>query len=174
MSRNTFVGKVLSTCVLALLASCAMRPQVSSLDYDSVILLDAEELAEGGIGKAYEQLLPELRRFVAEPWVVEDVVHENAPRYAIRANGFEYLIYSTDTPTDDESPWDTASFVFFKIVNDQLTGTAVKFYALMGGNELAGVFLSPGEMKAARASLSNPRDWPYLPEPEPHWHGHPH
>jgi hypothetical protein len=41
------------------------------LDYDQLILLDAEDLAEAGILKAYESLLPELRKYVPRPAEVE-------------------------------------------------------------------------------------------------------
>jgi hypothetical protein len=37
----------------------------NTLDYDKMILLDAEDLAEAGILEAYEELLPELQNYVA-------------------------------------------------------------------------------------------------------------
>ena len=43
------------------------------LDYDNMVILDAEWLAEGGIGDAYTDLLPTLRRYVSQPANVEEV-----------------------------------------------------------------------------------------------------
>jgi hypothetical protein len=39
----------------------------SEVDDDDLLLLDAEELAEGGIARAYEELLPRLRQYVPAP-----------------------------------------------------------------------------------------------------------
>ena len=38
-----------------------------ALDYDKLIFLDAEALAEGGIREAYTSILPHLKEYVAEP-----------------------------------------------------------------------------------------------------------
>jgi hypothetical protein len=55
-----------------------------SLDYDQCINLDAENLAEGGIGKAYQALLPELRKYVPQPAGVEEIIDNDTPRYSVR------------------------------------------------------------------------------------------
>lgn len=38
-----------------------------AFDYGPYIRLDAEDLAEAGIGAAYRHLLPELRKYVPHP-----------------------------------------------------------------------------------------------------------
>ena len=142
------------------------------LDYDQLILLDAEDLAETGIGSAYDQLLPELKRYIPNPGRIEQVIDNDLPRYAIRSNGEEYVIYAPDTQENES--WGAATYVFFKIVNDQLAGTDVRLYAINGGNDLGGLFLTPEQAKAAQLALPNPSDWPYLPEANSPWYGQHH
>lgn len=145
-----------------------------SLDYDKWIHLDAEELAEVGIGDAYTQLLPKLRKFVSTPANIEEINAPDLPRYAIRANGNEYVVYSpTDSSSQYES-WGTATYVFFKIINDQLRNSTVRFYAINNGNDLGGMFLTPQQAEASRATLPRPTDWPYLPEHDGPWYGQHH
>lgn len=150
-------------------ASCQAQPPTAGLDYDRLILLDAEALAENGIGSAYDRLLPELGRYVPTPEPVEEVVDNDLPRYAVRANGKEYVIYAAGVP--EHESWGAATYVFFKIVNDQLAGADVRLYAINSGNELGGMFLTPEQAKAGQLSLPNRKDWPYLPEAAGPWYG---
>ena len=46
------------------------------LNYDKLIPLDAEELAENGIGRAYESLIPKLKKYGAQPQRVEELVDD--------------------------------------------------------------------------------------------------
>jgi hypothetical protein len=48
------------------------------LDYEQLILLDAENLAEAGIREAYESLLPELRKYVPQPAQVDEVIDNDS------------------------------------------------------------------------------------------------
>jgi hypothetical protein len=63
---------------------------------------------------------------------------------------------------------------FFTIVNDQLARSHYRFYAINGGNDLFGVFLTPTLAEAAQKTLPNKSDWPYLPKDEPPWFGQYH
>jgi hypothetical protein len=54
------------------------------LDYTRWIHLDAESLAETGIGKTYESLLPELRKYVQHPARVEESIDDDTPRYSVK------------------------------------------------------------------------------------------
>ncbi len=145
-----------------------------ALDYDRLIHLDAEELAEVGIGQAYERLLPELRRYVPQPAAVEELIDHDVPRYAVRCAGQEFAIYSPELDEADDNSWGRATYAFFRIVNDQLADAEYRFYAINGGNDLGGMFLMPGQAQAVREALPNPQDWPYLPTSEPPWYGQPH
>ncbi len=130
------------------------------LDYDEWIHLDAEALAEGGVGAAYEDLLPRLREHVASPAEVSERLDDGAPSYVVSCLGTDYPIY--DVGDQDES-WGRATFALFDIVNRQLATTPVRFFAIGGGNDLGGMFLTPERAEAARASLPRKLDWPYLP-----------
>lgn len=166
------ISKRISVLFLALTTlSCSLQPPAAELDYDKLISLDAEDLAEGGIGEAYERLQPELRRHVANPWKIEEQMDENLPRYAVRANGQEFVVYSPDISEEDS--WGIASYTLFKIVNDQLASSDIRFYAVNGGNDLGGMFLTPEQVQAARAALPKQSDWPYIPEPTGPWYGMP-
>lgn len=139
------------------------------LDYDKVLFLDAEYLAEAGIARRYRSLLPELRRFISEPAEIEEVIDNDAPSYLVRCLGIEYLIYSP--PVNELLAWGRATFTFFKISNDQLVGTDYRFYAIDGGHDLGGIFLTEHEWRAAQRSLPRKLDWPYLPTLEAPWFG---
>ena len=89
------------------------------LDYDQMVFLDAEDLAEGGIGEAYESLLPKLRQYVAEPAGIEEDLDDDAPRYAVRFGAREFVIYGPDLDEQQGQSWGRATHAFFTIVNAQ-------------------------------------------------------
>jgi hypothetical protein len=64
-----------------------------------------------------------------------------------------------------------ASYALFDIVNRQMTTTNVKLFAISGGNDLFGIFMSPSQAEHARSVLPRKADWPYLPIPERPWSG---
>lgn len=49
------------------------------LDYEKLIILDAENLAEQGIAESYRQLLPELARYISHPAALTEVVDGSIP-----------------------------------------------------------------------------------------------
>jgi len=148
--------------------------KAATLDYEQAIHLDAEDLAEQGIGKAYERLLPELGKHVAQPAEVQEVIDDDLRSYAVRCNGEEHLIYSSNEPNSERESWGRATYFFFQVVNSQLTTTGVRFYAINGGNDLFGMFLSQEHAQAVRAGLPRKADWPYLPEFGEPWWGQSH
>ena len=144
------------------------------LDYDQLILLDAEDLAEAGIREAYESLLPQLRKYVPQPAHVEEVLDNDAGRYAVKSGTREFVIYAPDLDDKGGESWGRATVAFFTIVNDQLANSQYRFYAINGGNDLGGMFLMPPQAAAAQRALPNKTDWPYLPKDEPDWYGQYH
>jgi hypothetical protein len=66
------------------------------LDYSKAVFLDAEDLAEQGILAAYQELLPELRKYVEAPDDITELMDHEAPRYAVRHREIEYVIYSPE------------------------------------------------------------------------------
>lgn len=107
-------------------------------------------------------MLPTLRQYVSTPASVEEIDRPETDYYAVRSQGVEYVIYG---PGDSDTPpaWGRATFALFDIVNRQLQNAPRKFYAINGGNDLGGMFLTEAELRAARHALPNRRDWPYLP-----------
>ena len=140
------------------------------LDYDKMVFLDAEDLAEAGIKEAYQSTMRALGQYVSEPTEVQEVVDNKAPSYVVKCAGLEYVIYSPALPEVEGRSWGRAAHAFFKIVNDQLTKSEYRLYAINGGNDLGGMFLTQSEREAARKSLPRKEDWPYLPTLEHPWY----
>lgn len=157
-----------------LLGTLAVQSPALALDYNKAHHLDAENLAEQGIAKAYHEVLPELRQYLKNPAAIEEIADEYATRYAVRVSGQEYVIYTPDVSDGEGRSWGTATYVFFKIINDQLVGSEVRFYALNSGNDLFGIFLTPQQAEDAKRSLPTRTDWPYLPNAEWPWYGQYH
>ena len=145
-----------------------------NLDYERWIHLDAETLAETGIGEAYGSLAPELRKYVQEPARIQELVDNDAPRYSVKCGERECAIYGPGCEEENSNSWGSATFAFFAFINDQLAGSEYKFYAINGGNDLGGMFLTRAQAQAAQKVLPNRRDWPYLPEDKPPWYGQYH
>ena len=145
-----------------------------TLDYDQWIHLDAEDLAETGIREAYESLLSELLKYVPEVARVEEVIDNDTPRYSVRCGTKEYAIYGPEQDDDNGNSWGRATVAFFSIVNDQLADSEYRFYAINGGNDLGGMFLTPADARAVQSSLPKRKDWPYLPADKPPWYGQDH
>ena len=135
--------------------------QSSPLNYDHLIILDAEDLAEVGIKDAYARLLPTLQRYVKHPAAVEEVEDKETPAYSVVSNGVRYEIYGPGT--SEVQSWGNATYALFSVVNSQLSTSPYRFYAISGGNDLGGVFLTESQVKAAISTLKRRTDWPYLP-----------
>jgi hypothetical protein len=154
------------TLVFLTLTQCTEESMTFELNYDEIVWLDAEDLGEAGIGEAYQSLLPKLRQYVDEPAEIEEVSDVEAPAYSVRYRGKEYQIYSPDLEEGEGQSWGRATYAFFSIVNDQMGHSSHRFYAINGGNDLGGMFLTPAECEAAIQSLENKSDWPYIPTSE--------
>jgi hypothetical protein len=112
------------------------------LDYDKMLLLDAEDLAEGGILQSYQSIREILSRYVAEPAQIQEVIDDDKPSYVVRCGEQEYVIYSPALPDDEGQSWRRAAHAFFAIVNDQLSQSERRLYAINRGNDLGGMFLT--------------------------------
>src|SRR5215475_3799958 len=115
------------------------------LDYDKMLLLDAEDLAEGGILRAYQSVQSALIGCGVEPGQVEEFFDDNKPSYSVKYGEQQFLIYSPGLPDDEGQSWGRAAHAFFKIVNDQLSKSELRLYAINGGNDLGGMFLTRTE-----------------------------
>ena len=146
---------------------------MTKLDYNTIIHLDAENLTEQGIMEVYKKVLPKLKKYVSSPAEVTEAIDPNLPRYTVHFNGVDHLIYSGDIKGSEEESWATATVVFFDIINWQLEQAvlSIRFYAIGGGNDLFGIFLTPDQAVASRKSLPNRREWPYIPKLDGPWTG---
>lgn len=169
MGKAILVG-LLSLALLALSES----GKSAELDYEQLIHLDAEDLAEGGIKDAYDALLPRLRNYVPQPASLEEVIDRDVPLYAVIADGERHLVYAPELDHKDGRIWGRATYIFFRIVNAQLSQSTHRFYAFYGGNDLGGMFLTPAEAERAKAGLARKTDWPYLPTMDHPWYGGQH
>lgn len=147
---------------------------VFKLDYDNLIFLDAEDLAEGGIKAAYESLLPKLRELVPHATPIEEVIDDSTPSYAVRYGDRTFAIYAPELDDGDGRSWGRATQALFAIVNDQLRDSTHRLFAINGGNDLGGMLLTIAESEAARQSLPRKTDWPYLPDDNHPWYGQYH
>lgn len=147
--------------------------KVTALDYEKLILLDAEDLAEQGILEAYNDLKGELIKYIKKPASIEEQIDNNIPVYKVASQGEVFDIYGPNIDGTEGRSWGRATFALFKIINNQLDGSEVKFYAINGGNELGGIFLTDREYEAAIKSLPIKTDWPYMPKLEYPWYGQP-
>lgn len=146
----------------------------SPLDYDQLVILDAEDMAETGIKDAYEELKPILGTYVANPAKITEKINSDLPSYSVSCSGITYDIYSPSLPDAENQSWGRGTYALFAIVNSQLKGVAVRFYAINGGNELGGMFLTEAQATAARKDLERKTDWPYLPTLDHPWYGQYH
>lgn len=145
----------------------------AKLDYSQLIKLDAEALAEGGIGEAYDALLPTLSKYVAHPAKVEELEDSDVPSYSVRSGLRTYAIYAPNLDDSHGQAWARATHAFFAIVNGQLVDSDYRFYAINGGNDLGGLFMTPKQAESARGALPRKDDWPYVPTLLPPNYGFP-
>src|SRR5262249_46398827 len=129
---------------------------------------------EGGIAEGYERLLPKLRELVKNPATIEEDRDDDAPSYSVRCGDSEFEIYAPDLDEGEGNSWGRATVALFCIVNSQLKDSTYRLYAINGGNDLFGMFLTLAEAVAAQTSLPNKSDWPYLPKDEEPWYGQHH
>ena len=82
---------------------------------------------------------------------------------------------------EQRTPQDTA--VFFANFNLKTIAKITVFaqaiegflaYAINGGNDLGGMFLTQAQAAAAQKTLRNKSDWPYFPKDELDWYGQYH
>ena len=150
-------------------SSIASMP--GSLDYNQAIHLDAEDLAEGGIGAAYATLQASLARYVIAPAGITEDLDTTTGRYAVRFGDHAFVVFDPSVPDAEERSWGLAAYALFAIVNEQLATSGHRFYAINDGNDLHGLFLTPTEAEAARTGLPRRADWPYLPTADGPWYG---
>jgi hypothetical protein len=140
------------------------------INYDLALILDAEDLAEDGIQDAYNAITPHLAQHGVQARPVTENIDSSLGHYSVSFDDQRYVIFGPGVSGEADS-WGLATYALFDIVNRQLTASDVRFFAINGGNDLQGIFMSTAEAERARRALPRKSDWPYLPAPEPPWFG---
>lgn len=147
-----------------------------TLNWDAMIHLDAEDLAEEGIAEHYVQdVLPTLRQYVAQPLEVSEQLDNDAAIYNVSAGGQQYAISSPQISEADS--WGRATWAFFDIVNRQFSASDYRFYAFYNGNDLCGMFLTRQAYQHyvdGLSRMSRKTEIPYIPTAQAPWYGQPH
>ncbi len=136
-------------------------------------MADAEDLAEGGIGRFLQEISPFLAlQGVALPEIEEEMSEEG---YVVRVGGADYQIYDAADMERDASGeesgliWGLSMVHGFRIADELLAaaGSAERAYAVNGGNDLFVLFLTP---ELHRVIMEHPDasrcDGPYVPHEE--------
>ncbi len=137
---------------------------------------DEEELSEGGVVKFIRTMEPFLAKQGVFITQLADHFVEEDPGYSISVNGKKILVYGP-AEMDSANIWALAKARTFALVNELLLQAKSKerLFAMHGGNELFGFFLTP-ELKKEICKQENilPRDRAYVPTEEPPWFGQEH
>lgn len=117
--------------------------------------------------------MPKLKEYLPEPEPIEEILNDDEPSYSVRFAGQEFQIYNANLEDAGGESWGRATYAFFYIINSQLNkiGSEYRFFAINGGNDLFGIFLTPVQAEASRKHLTRQTDWPYLPKDEWPWYG---
>lgn len=150
-------------------------PAISQeLDYSHAIQLDAEALAEQGMTDGYTKVQAALKAYGVVPLELTEILDSEKGLYSVTAGGQTQKISPSPLGGGEGESWGVATAAFFEIVNRQLAKAPVKFYALNGGNDLMGIFLTERQVAMDKKNLNRRLDWPYLPEMQAPWFGQYH
>lgn len=145
------------------------------------LLTDAESLAEGGVDEFLEQARPFLESRGATVPEAQDVVDDSYGAYSVVVGTTEHTIYTAAESRQAVEQlgllWGLATARAFGLINGLLAeaGAQDRLYALSGGNDLAGVFLTDAMAAVIRSQPDLPFDSiPYTPDTEHPWFGQPH
>ena len=165
------MGKVwtLLLAFLGVASTSDHTAKVDPIDYEQIVHLDAEDLAEGGMVEAYERITAAIADERIE-WAPMTQSGEGTPDYSIHLLGETHRVYGSSPGTDD---WAISSAVLFDAVNRQLVNLDFKVYALNGGNDLHAVALTKRQFEEAVQYHERRHDRPYLPNQEPPHFGYP-
>jgi hypothetical protein len=142
---------------------------------------DAEDLAEGGVGDFLRKIEPFLNANGIALTHVEDDVSEQG--YSVTVNGTRTRIFDTDELHQRETQkqpgliWGLSGARAFAIVNGLLeeAGSEERLYAVNGGNDLFGFFLTQALREAICCYPGiKPGARPYLDTDEYSWFGQEH
>jgi hypothetical protein len=122
---------------------------------ERVFLADAEDLAEGGMIAALFDIGPKLTVRSRPIEKLEERFEEE--RHSLIVNDSTFVV------GPGEDPWHAAAATFFEAVNFLLQNnrSGERAYALYGGNDLHGVFLTPQMLDVMRTYTNDEKERPY-------------
>ncbi len=169
---TSLIAVVLAACSASGTTADADAESVGAdpIDYETVIHLDAEFLAETGMAQAYEGLQKQSGDLgvrwapMREMWDGQEKGYDGGENYRVEVNGKVYPVFGS-RPNDDY--WAMATATFFDVVNSQLSERPFKFYALYAGNDLHAVRLTPEQFERAKLYHKQPWNRPYIPNYTP-------
>jgi hypothetical protein len=140
---------------------------------------DAEDLAEGGILGFLETIASFLAtEGVTVPEIEEDLAEDH---YRLNLAGSDFGIYEPEDVAREETEpgrvWAIATVRTFELVNRLLATAASqeRLYAVNGGNDLFGMFLTPAQFSEITAYAgSAAHGAPYEVRDDPPWYGDRH
>jgi hypothetical protein len=146
------------------------------IDYGLALHLDAEDLAEEGIQDAYREIAACMAEHGVQGRPITENIDSSRGDYSVDFDGHLCVIWGpggvpADSWESQADAWGLATHALFDIVNRQLAASDVRLFAIGGGNDLSGIFMSTAQAEEARRALPRKTDWPYLPTPEPPWFG---
>jgi len=134
----------------------------TSFDYTRLIHLDAEDLCESGMLEGYASVIPAMKKITA-PQPMKEIERKDSDDYSISIGGIHYPVYIYGEH-DVGDCWESATNVFFHVINKQILDTDYKFYAFYHGNDLQGGFLNKHDVQGIIEQNPNEQnEWPYLP-----------
>ena len=140
-------------------------------DWGRKFYADAEDLAEGGIAQFLRSIEPFLKRQGVDGLEIEEQLSETG--YTVIIGSTPYPIY-TQEEMETEDGWWLATVRTFELVNELLVlaGSEERFYAVGGGNDMFGLFLTPALHEViCNHKDASPRECPYVPLIDPPWYG---
>lgn len=114
-------------------------------------MADSEDLAEGGVKRFVDEILPLLEELGVRGVTLEEDFGEEG--YLVFVNGIRLVMYTEDEMRNGDI-WELTTKRAFALVNDLLekAGSPERVYQLYGGNDLRAIFLTPEMFEAIRAS----------------------
>lgn len=146
----------------------------------SAIHLDAKVLCKFGMSGVYDLLIPKMKKLGIKPLQLKDHFNANGAFHSVSVDGKLIIVFDIEESEEDDEEgrkelwWSRATPIFFQLVNFQLESISVRFYALYGGNDLHGIFLTQAEFEEMAEGAERPDDRPYIPNDIPPWFGQPH
>ena len=95
-------------------------PPADPLDYEQLVTLDAESLAEQGILSAYTELSAQLERYSPLPLEVREVIDDDGLGYSVYGGDQKYVVWEVIDGVQNQDGWERATVAFFQIVKCQV------------------------------------------------------